>query len=123
MAAPSQTEPRNAPRHNLPECRPLSEQLRCHSGVARAGKEADQDTSDYPSTTVIRREPRREAGEKRQRVDREVEQQPAEEAEPDDAEPDAENKHGGLRDKIVRSRLPPPPRRTSNRSFPDPKHD
>jgi hypothetical protein len=33
-------------------------------------------------------------------VDREIEQQPAEETEPDNAEPDTKNKHGGLREKI-----------------------
>jgi hypothetical protein len=71
-----------------------------------AGDDPDDDRADHAGTTVERGEPRRNAGEKGKRVDREREQQPTEKPDSDGAKDYADDDHGGgLRERSGRARF------------------
>ena len=66
----------------------------------RAGDDADKQRADDARAAVKRRHPGRQSDEERQGVDSEREDQPAEQADPEHAEDESDDKHGGsLRDK------------------------
>ena len=65
-----------------------------------AGDDADKQRADDACAAMKRRHPGRESDEKRQGVNGEREDQPAEQADPEHAEDKSDDKHGGsLRDK------------------------
>ena len=70
-----------------------------------AGDDGDDDRAGYAGAAVIGGQAGRQAGNERQRVNGEYEQQPAEEADAEDAEDDPDDDHGGyLRDKGANGR-------------------